>query len=163
MNKSLLWNKAVASGKYVAMVAIVVAGALVVSQKSACSCNAAPSKNSEVAVNTEKAVTAKLPKLVDLGAKKCIPCKKMAPILDELTKEYQGIMVVEFIDVWEKENVPKAQQYGIQSIPTQIFLDIDGKELWRHEGYISKEDILSKWKELGYDVEKLKKEKELKK
>ncbi len=104
-------------------------------------------------------VAAKLPKLVDLGAKKCIPCKKMAPILDELTQEYQGVMAVEFIDVWEKENVDKAKQYKIESIPTQIFLDADGKELWRHEGYISKEDILAKWQTLGYDMVKLKKEK----
>lgn len=105
---------------------------------------------------------AKLPKLVDLGAKKCIPCKKMAPILEELTLEYKGIMDVEFIDVWEKENVEKAKQYGIQSIPTQIFFDGNGKEVWRHEGYISKEDILAKWKELGSDMEKMKKEKEQK-
>ncbi len=104
-------------------------------------------------------VNAKLPKLLDLGAKKCIPCKKMAPILEKLEKDYAGIMEVEFIDVWQKENAEKAQKYNIQAIPTQIFFDADGKELWRHEGFISKEDILKKWKELGYDFEKLKNEK----
>ena len=45
-----------------------------------------------------------LPKLIDLGASKCIPCKKMAPILEEVKKEYAGILDVEFIDVWQKEN-----------------------------------------------------------
>lgn len=100
---------------------------------------------------------AKLPRLVDLGAKKCIPCKMMAPILDELTKEYTGIMTVEFIDVWEKENLPKAEAYHITSIPTQIFLSPDGKELWRHEGFFSKAEILTKWKELGFDLAALKK------
>jgi len=92
-----------------------------------------------------------LPKLLDLGAKKCIPCKRMAPILDELTAEYKGVFDVEFIDVWMEGNREKAQAHGISSIPTQIFYDANGKELWRHEGFISKEDILKKWKELSFD------------
>jgi thioredoxin 1 len=93
----------------------------------------------------------RLPKLLDLGAKSCIPCKMMAPILDELTKEYAGRFEVEFVDVWVKANAEKAKQYGIQAIPTQIFFGRDGKELWRHEGFLAKADILAKWKELGYD------------
>ena len=107
----------------------------------------------------DKATKAKLPKLLDLGAKKCIPCKMMAPILEKLAKEYAGVMDVEFIDVWQEENAEKAERYGIESIPTQIFFDADGKELARHSGYISEEDIFKKWKELGYDFEKLKKDK----
>lgn len=95
---------------------------------------------------------AELPKLVDLGSKSCIPCKMMAPILEELTKDYAGKLQVEFIDVWLKENVEKGKQYGIKVIPTQVLLGPDGKELWRHEGFISKADILAKWKELGYDL-----------
>ncbi|MDT8389465.1 MAG: thioredoxin family protein [Lentisphaeria bacterium] len=102
------------------------------------------------AIRTAAAADA-LPKLVDLGAKACIPCKMMAPILDELTTEYAGRFDVEFIDVWQKENAAKAKEYGIKSIPTQIFFAADGKELWRHEGFIAKADILAKWKELGYD------------
>lgn len=92
------------------------------------------------------------PKLVDLGSKSCIPCQKMAPILEELTKEFAGKFQVEFIDVNLQENLKVAQQYDIKLIPTQIFLDKDGKELWRHEGFLGKEDILAKWKELGYDL-----------
>jgi thioredoxin 1 len=99
----------------------------------------------------EKKELAPLPKLVDLGASKCIPCKKMAPILEELKKEYAGVFDVEFIDVWQKENSKKAEEYKIESIPTQVFIDQKGKELWRHVGFFSKEDILTKWKELGYD------------
>jgi len=95
---------------------------------------------------------AQTPKLLDLGSKACIPCKMMAPLLEELTKEYAGRLQVEFIDVWMKENAAKAKEYGIKAIPTQIFFAADGKELWRHEGFISKEDILAKWKELGYDL-----------
>ncbi len=93
-----------------------------------------------------------MPKLIDLGAHKCIPCKKMAPVLDELTKEYEGTFDVEFIDVWQKENAPKAEEYGIKSIPTQIFFNAEGKELWRHEGFLSKEAILKKWKEFGVEL-----------
>jgi thioredoxin 1 len=113
------------------------------------------SKDAEVS-KTESVMKAEevqeLPKLLDLGAKKCIPCKMMAPILDELTTKYEGIFDVEFIDVWQPENKEKARQYGIRTIPTQIFFDAKGKELWRHEGFISKEDILKKWEELGYDM-----------
>lgn len=94
-----------------------------------------------------------LPKLLDLGATKCIPCKKMAPILDELKTQYKGVFDVEFIDVWQKENSRKAAKYNIQSIPTQIFFDKDGKELARHVGFISKEDILAQWKSLGCNFE----------
>ena len=93
--------------------------------------------------------SAALPKLVDLGAETCIPCKMMAPILDELKREYAGRMIVEFIDVWK--NPDAAKPYNIDIIPTQIFFDDAGKELFRHQGFYSKEDILSKWKELGVD------------
>ena len=91
-----------------------------------------------------------LPRLVDLGADKCIPCKMMAPILDELKKEYAGRMDVEVIDVWKHPGAGK--QHGVRMIPTQIFFDASGKELYRHQGFYSKEDILAKWKELGVDL-----------
>ena len=98
----------------------------------------------EPAANEE---TAKLPRLVDLGADKCIPCKAMAPILEELKAEYAGKFDVEFIDVWK--NPDAGATYGVQMIPTQIFFDAEGKERFRHTGFFAKEDILAKWKELG--------------
>lgn len=94
----------------------------------------------------------KLPRLVDLGAGKCIPCKQMAPILEALKKEYAGRLEVEFIDVWE--NPQAGNRYRIRMIPTQIFYDATGKELFRHEGFYGREDILNKWKELGVDLGK---------
>jgi len=94
------------------------------------------------------AETPALPKLIDLGADKCIPCKMMAPILDDLKETLAGQLDVEFIDVWK--NKERAGEYGIQMIPTQIFYAPDGKELFRHQGFFSKEDILAKWAELGY-------------
>jgi thioredoxin 1 len=94
----------------------------------------------------------KLPRLVDLGADKCIPCKMMVPVLEELNREYKDKVQVEFYDVWK--NPAYGQKYGIRVIPTQIFLDPDGKELFRHEGFFSKEDILAEWKKLGFDLSK---------
>jgi len=88
-----------------------------------------------------------LPQLVDLGAEKCIPCKMMAPVLKELKTEFAGQLEVEFIDVLKKPDAGKP--YRISLIPTQIFYDASGKEMFRHEGFFSKEDILSKWRELG--------------
>lgn len=92
----------------------------------------------------------RLPKLVDLGAHACIPCKKMAPLLEEMKKDYAGVFDVVFIDVWK--NPAAGKKYGIEQIPTQIFYDAAGKERFRHVGFFSKEDILAKWKELGYDL-----------
>jgi thioredoxin 1 len=91
-----------------------------------------------------------LPRLVDLGADKCIPCKMMAPILEELKTTYAGKLQVDFIDVWK--NPGEAPKYKINVIPTQIFYDASGKELFRHEGFFAKEDILAKWKEFGVDL-----------
>lgn len=92
----------------------------------------------------------KVPKLVDLGADKCIPCKMMAPVLADLMTNYVGQLDVEFIDVWKKPDAAKS--YRIQLIPTQIFYDAKGKERFRHQGFFSKEDILAKWKELGVEL-----------
>ncbi len=92
-----------------------------------------------------------IPRLVDLGATKCVPCKMMAPILEDLKKTYAGKMDVEFIDVWENPDAGK--KYGINVIPTQIFYDAQGKELFRHEGFFGKEDILAKWKKLGVELD----------
>ena len=91
-----------------------------------------------------------LPRMVDLGADKCIPCKLKAPILEDLKKTYAGKLDVEFIDVWKNQGA--GEQYGIRVIPTQIFFSADGKELFRHEGFFSKDDILAKWKEFGVEL-----------
>ncbi|MFH1091065.1 MAG: thioredoxin domain-containing protein [Pseudomonadota bacterium] len=85
--------------------------------------------------------------LVDLGADKCVPCKMMAPILVELEKEYQGRAAIVVLDVW-KDPAP-AKRFGIRAIPTQIFFDETGKEVYRHVGFLSKEAIVSQLKSLG--------------
>lgn len=97
--------------------------------------------------NTAVAEATALPRLLDLGADKCVPCKMMAPILEELKETYAGTLTVEFVDVWK--DPAAAQPYGIRVIPTQIFFSAGGTELFRHEGFFSREDILAKWRELG--------------
>lgn len=87
--------------------------------------------------------------MVDLGAHKCIPCKMMAPIIEELSKEYKGKAAILFIDVWEhREEAPK---YGIRSIPTQIFYAKNGEEAYRHEGFMNKESIVAELQKLGVE------------
>lgn len=82
---------------------------------------------------------AALPRLVDLGAGKCIPCKRMAPILEALKLDYAGTVNVQFIDVWKD---PKAgTPYQIRLIPTQVFFDRTGRERFRHEGFFGREEI----------------------
>ena len=91
-----------------------------------------------------------LPRILELGADACIPCRKMVPVLDELEREYQGRLEVQFIDVYKFPSMAKV--LGVQSIPVQIFYDAWGKEIYRHEGFIAKEDILNKWRVLGVDL-----------
>jgi len=103
-----------------------------------------------VAGTTGAAAPAKAatPRLVDLGAGRCIPCKQMAPILEQLRNEYAGRFDVVFIDVWKAPDA--ANPYRIRVIPTQVFYDGNGKELFRHEGFYSREQILGKWREFGF-------------
>ena len=92
--------------------------------------------------------------LVDLGAKTCVPCKMMAPILEELKKEYKGRAEIIFIDVWDQANKGKAKAFRVMSIPTQIFFDIEGKEVYRHMGFLDKKSIVAKLEELEARAEK---------
>lgn len=89
-----------------------------------------------------------IPQLLELGSDSCIPCMMMRPILSELTAEYEGQMVVKFIDVYENPDITR--KYNIRGIPTQIFLDSNGKEISRNVGFMSKDDILKRWASLGY-------------
>lgn len=85
--------------------------------------------------------------MLDLGAHKCIPCKMMAPIIEQLKREYKGKAAIVFVDVWEHRE--QARKYGIRAIPTQIFFDKSGKEVFRHEGFMDKKSIVRVLGELG--------------
>jgi thioredoxin 1 len=133
------------------VVALLIAVGVVVAIKSRGSRSGVDSSvEPSVGVSTPDESEAGLPRLVDVGAGKCIPCKMMAPILNELKKEYAGRLRV---DVYDVTDDPSAiDRFRVQLIPTQIFYDPAGGELWRHEGFISKEDILAKWEEFGIDL-----------
>jgi thioredoxin 1 len=84
---------------------------------------------------------------IELGADRCVPCRAMQPIMKEIAKEYAGTIQVVFYDVW-KDPAP-ARKYGIQLIPTQVFIDQNGKEISRHVGLFPKDEILKMLKEKG--------------
>ncbi len=79
---------------------------------------------------------------IELGSVRCVPCRMMQPIMEEIKKEYFGKVKVEFYDVWTEEGRPYAEKYNINAIPTQIFLDENGKEYYRHVGFFPKDEII---------------------
>lgn len=85
--------------------------------------------------------------MVDIGADRCIPCKLMAPIIEEVREEYQGRAVIAFVDVWKYPE--RAKPFGVRVIPTQIFYDAQGREALRHEGFMEKEKIVKVLRRLG--------------
>jgi thioredoxin 1 len=87
--------------------------------------------------------------MVDLGAKKCVPCKMMAPILEELKEEYTDRAAIIFIDVWVDPDA--GRKFGLRAIPTQIFFDAEGKEVGRHEGFLDKASIVAELQKLGVE------------
>ena len=98
-------------------------------------------------VTVKQALSSGKPTVIDLGARSCIPCKKMAPILEALAGEYRSKATVLFIDVHEDQAA--ARKFGVQMIPTQIFFDAKGKEVTRHMGFMDKADILNALKKAG--------------
>ena len=104
------------------------------------------------AVNAPKAVTAGVAAVeksqkykvtfVELGSVKCVPCKMMQPIMKSIEEKYGKDVLVIFYDVWTKEGAPMGDKYGIRGIPTQVFLDENGKEFFRHVGYYPEEEIV---------------------
>lgn len=91
-----------------------------------------------------------LPRMLDLGRNQCTPCKMMAPVLAELKREYAGTIDIEYINVAENPDAMKKLGLSIRAVPFQIFYDASGKILKRHYGYMSKEEILSAFKEVGF-------------
>jgi len=151
-------------GKIVIVVALIAAVAIVVAVKwnqpgedtgagtDAVSLGQVATQQEPAEYKPEQLIGKGLPALIDIGAGTCIPCKMMAPILEELKKEYAGVFSVNFIDI--HKNPDQVDKYNIRVIPTQVFFDASGKELFRHEGFFSKQDILAKWAELGVELKK---------
>ena len=87
--------------------------------------------------------------MIDLGAKKCVPCKIMAPILAKMEKRYEGKAAIVFIDVWKHNE--QGRRFGIRAIPTQIFYSETGKEVYRHVGFMDEKAIISQLKKMGVE------------
>ncbi len=87
--------------------------------------------------------------MIDLGADKCIPCKMMAPIMAKMEKQYEGKAAIVFIDVWKHNE--QAGRFGIRAIPTQIFFNENGKEVYRHVGFMDEKAIVNQLKKMGVD------------
>ena len=85
--------------------------------------------------------------MLDLGATECIPCKMMIPVLEDMREEYTGRAAVLFIDVWKHPD--QGQRFGIQSIPTQIFYDVQGREAGRHVGFLDRDGVRTMFVKLG--------------
>jgi len=88
-----------------------------------------------------------LPKLLDFGRGKCIPCKAMAPILKELSEEYKDRVIIKIIEIDPEPGLTKANR--IRLIPTQIFFDAKNQEVFRHEGFMDKEQIKKVFQKMG--------------
>ena len=92
-------------------------------------------------------VQSPLPKLLDFGRGVCIPCKKMAPILKELSEEYNNRVVIKIIEIDQERGLTEANK--IRLIPTQIFFDSKNQEVFRHEGFMAKEQIMKVFEKMG--------------
>jgi len=99
--------------------------------------------------NEEKKTSSIKVTFVELGSVRCIPCKKMQPIMEQIEKEYKGQVKVVFHDVWTDLGKPFIKKYKIRLIPTQVFLDKEGKEYFRHEGFFPKEELVKVLKQKG--------------
>jgi len=128
------------------MMTILIAALLTTFGCERASVEESPSADAGTAIGDT--TIAALPVLLDLGSDSCVACKTMEPILDEMRETFEGQFHVRFLDARKDRSV--ASEYGIKVIPTQIFFDEDGGELFRHQGFYGREDILAKWAELGY-------------
>ncbi len=93
---------------------------------------------------------AHLPRLVELGSADCPYCRMLAPVLEELKREYAGQLQVNSIDV--DNNAAAKSAFAVHAVPTLLFVDTSGNVLWRHEGFLPKEDILAKLKEFNIEL-----------
>jgi thioredoxin len=95
----------------------------------------------------KKALQSGKPTLVDFGANSCQPCRLLRPVLKEIDKEVSAKAQILVLDVYKYQKL--ASEYKVVFIPTLVFFDAKGKEVFRHVGVLEKEQIISKLKEIG--------------
>ena len=110
------------------------------------------SNNTETTLTQEDVIADEIKvTFVELGSVGCIPCDKMQPIMKEIEEEYKGQVKVVFHDVKTAEGQPYIKEFGIRAIPTQVFLDKDGNEYFRHLGFFAKDELIKVLKMQGVD------------
>jgi thioredoxin 1 len=123
-------------------------GVLLLKQQGAASPTTADEPTGSWSVSVARA---NLPRMVEFGSTTCIPCRAMAPILAELRRDNGGKLEVEFVDVMRAPE--QMDKHNLNVIPSQVFFAPDGKELFRHEGFFPKDEILDQWQRLGYELQ----------
>jgi thioredoxin 1 len=98
-------------------------------------------KPASVVKDTSTVISQPLVTFVELGSVNCIPCRAMQKVMKAVEYNYGNQIKIIFYDVWKEEQAHYAQDYNIRLIPTQVFLDVNGKELMRHEGYFPEKEI----------------------
>ena len=107
----------------------------------ALSCNSQQQPAKDVKTQDNKVVKYKVT-FIELGSVKCIPCQQMQPVMKSIEAKYGKDVKVDFHDVWTDAGKPYGVKYGIEAIPTQVFLDETGKEYYRHVGYFPEEELV---------------------
>lgn len=105
--------------------------------------------NVQTDFNKEEVITRGYPTMLDIGGGDCIACKQMKPILEKLNEEWQGLVIVKFVDYWKYPHL--ADQFNFKVIPTQFFYDDKGKLFKTHEGAITEAEIRNIFEEMGYE------------
>lgn len=115
-----------------------------------CAQNTAGDKNQHMATTAQKQNEINyIVTFIELGSVRCIPCQKMQVVMKSVEEKYGKQVKIVFYDVWTPAGAPFATKYGIESIPTQIFLDENGKEFFRHVGYFPEEELVKILKKKG--------------
>lgn len=95
-----------------------------------------------VSTNTKDSEKKYKVNFIELGSVRCIPCQQMQVVMKSIETKYSKDVKVDFHDVWTEAGKPYGVKYGIEAIPTQIFLDEAGKEYYRHVGYFPEEELV---------------------
>ena len=113
--------------------------------------------NPDVKTNINQVTYESIPKIekiykvtfIELGSVRCIPCKQMQSVIKSIEAKYGEEVKIEFYDVWTDDGKPFGVKYGIESIPTQVFLDETGKEYFRHVGFFQEEELVKVLEQKG--------------
>ena len=120
------------------MALILLAGIML----SNCAQNPTPEEKPKPASELKKNLVKYKVTFIELGSVRCIPCRQMQSVMKSIEEKYADQVKVVFHDVWTPEGKPFGEKYSIEASPTQVFLDENGKEYFRHLGYFPEEELV---------------------